>query len=64
MDLGRSEQALSAGSLDGEHPFDAGALGISLSFPPGDFSVEDLAVVDAAVEALAAQDSDLDHVEP
>jgi len=41
-------------------------LGISLAFPCGDLSLEDVAVVDAAIEALGSQDADLDldHVEP
>src|ERR1700758_23804 len=57
---------LYAGALCSEHPFDASAASISLSFPLGDFGFEDFAVVDASVEALGAQDADLDldHVEP
>ena len=37
-----------------------------MSFPCGDFAAEGLRVVDSAVEALAAEDADLDldHVEP
>jgi predicted nucleic acid-binding protein len=39
---------------------------VSLAFPVGDFGFEQFAVVDAAVEAPAAQDADFDfdHVEP
>ena len=48
-----------------EHPFDAGGSGVSLSFPRGDFADEAFRVVDSAVQALTAQDADLDldHVE-
>src|SRR5713101_6871207 len=47
-------------------PFDAGAGGVSLSFPCGDFADEAVGVVDSAVQALAAEhaDLDLDHIEP
>jgi len=40
--------------------------GISLSLPGGDFRYQAFAIVDALVEALAAQhaDFDLDHVQP
>jgi hypothetical protein len=55
-----------AGFVGCEHPFDAGTGGISLSFPSGDFASKPLGVIDSAIEALAAQDADLDldHVEP
>jgi len=55
-----------AGFVGCEHPFDAGAFGITLSFPGGDFATEPFCVVDSAIQALAAQDADLDldHVEP
>jgi hypothetical protein len=55
-----------AGFIGCEHPFDAGASGISLLFPSGDFAAEPLWVVNSAIQALAAQDSDLDldHVKP
>jgi hypothetical protein len=48
-----------------EHPCDACACGISLSFPGEDFGFEALARPDPAVEALAAKhaDVDLDHVQ-
>src|SRR4029077_11240162 len=49
-----------------EHPFDAGAGGVALLLPGGDFAGELDWVVDSAVQGLAAQDADLDldHVEP
>lgn len=49
-----------------EHRFDTSAGGVALSFPDGDIADEMLWVVDSAVQALAAQDDDLDldHVEP
>jgi hypothetical protein len=55
-----------AGFVGREHPFDAGAGGISLTLPSGDFTAEPFCVVDSAIEALAAQhaDLDLDHIEP
>ena len=55
-----------ASLLNCEHPFDAGAGGISQSFPGGDFGFEALPGSDPAVEALAAEhaDFDLDHVQP
>src|SRR5271156_4360627 len=55
-----------AGLVCCEHPFDAGAGGVSLSLPCADFADEPLGVVYSTVEALAAQhpDLDLDHVEP
>src|SRR5258707_13407716 len=55
-----------AGFVGCEHPIDASACGVSLSFPGVDFAAEPVWVVDPAVEALAAEhaDLDLDHVEP
>ena len=55
-----------AGFVGCEHPFDACASGVALLFPCGDFADEALWVVDSTVQALAAQDADLDldHVEP
>jgi hypothetical protein len=38
-----------------EHPSDAGPGSVSLSLPSSDFALEPRWVVDAAVEALAAQ---------
>jgi hypothetical protein len=54
-----------AGLIGCEHPFDGGADGVSLSFPCGDFVDEALWIVDSAVQALAAEytDLDLDHIE-
>ena len=49
-----------SGPLCGEHPGYAGSSGISLIFPFGDLGNQLLAVLDAAIEALAAQDADLD----
>ena len=49
-----------AGLVGCEHPFDARAGGISLSFPSSDFADEALRVVDSAIQALAAEDADLD----
>src|ERR1700722_1099609 len=43
-----------------EHPFDAGACSISLSFPSGDFAAQSRGLVDPASEALSPQDADLD----
>jgi hypothetical protein len=43
-----------AGFVGCEHPFDAGAGGISLSFPGGDFADEALRVVNSAIQALSA----------
>ena len=44
-----------------EHPFDAsGARFVSLSLPGCDFALEPIWVGDATIEALAAQDADLD----
>jgi hypothetical protein len=55
-----------AGFVGCEHPIDAGAGGVALTFPGSDLGFELLLRVDASVEALAAQhsDFDLDHVEP
>ena len=55
-----------AGLVGCEHPFDASAGGVALSYPCGDFLSEVIRVIDPAVETLAAQDTDLDfdHVEP
>src|SRR3954447_10006923 len=55
-----------ASALGCEHPGDAGAGGVALLFPGGNFGDEAVARADAAVEALAAQHADLDlnHVEP
>src|ERR1039457_3137437 len=55
-----------AGFLSCEHPFDASARGIALSFPGSDLGYEFLLGGDAPVEALTAQhaDLDLDHVQP
>ena len=44
-----------AGLIGCEHPFDAGAGGVSLSFPCGDFVDEALWIVDSAVQTLAAE---------
>ena len=40
--------------------FDGRAVVVSAFFPGGDFRDEEAPVLDAAVEALAAQDADLD----
>src|SRR4029077_19327426 len=49
-----------------EHPVDASSGCISLSLPSGDFGLELFRIIDATIEALAAQHADLDfhHVEP
>jgi len=43
-----------------EGPVDGGAVVVSAFFPGGDLRDAEVFVVDAAVEALAAQDADLD----
>ena len=50
----------------GEHPGDAGAFGIATTLPGGDLGLETLALGDAAVQALGAEnaDFDFDHVQP
>src|SRR3954453_13231087 len=62
---------IGAGQLDPrlvgcELPLNASAGGITLSLPGLDLSVENLALADAAVQALAVQHTDLDlcHVQP
>jgi hypothetical protein len=49
-----------------EHPFDACSCGVALSLPCADFGDEAVGVVDPAIQALAAQDPnlDFDHVQP
>src|SRR3546814_2682015 len=48
------------------HPLDASAVSVALSLPGSDLAFELRAIVDAKVQALASQDTDLDlgHVEP
>src|SRR3546814_11481559 len=48
------------------HPLDASAGSVALSLPGSDLAFELRAIVDAKVQALASQDTDLDlgHVEP
>jgi len=48
------------------HPLDLSAFGVASLLPSGDLGEDCLLVVDAAVEALAAQDADFDfhHIEP
>src|SRR5260370_1860892 len=55
-----------AGFFGCEHPFDAGAGGVSLLLPCGDFTDEARGVVDSAIQTLAAEHPDLDlgPVEP
>ena len=55
-----------AGLIGCEHPFDASGGGIALSFPGSNFGFDLCLCGDPPVQALAAQDSDLDfnHVEP
>src|SRR5260370_34087288 len=55
-----------AGFFGCEHPFDAGAGGVSLLLPCGDFADEARGVVESASQTLAAEHPDLDlsHVEP
>ena len=50
----------------GEHPVYSRSAGVALALPGCDFGDEAFAAVDSPVEALAAQDSnlDFDHVEP
>src|SRR3979490_3261937 len=57
---------LFASLLGGEHPLDPGAFGVSPLFPGSDLGEDRFLVVDAAVQALAAQDADFDfhHVQP
>ena len=57
---------LFADFLGSEHPVDVGLGGVSLVFPGGDLGDDFLLVVDASVQALTAQDADLDldHVQP
>ena len=64
--LSHHSVSFGAGFVGCEHPFDAGAGGVSLSLPCGDFADKALGVVDSAVQALAAEhaDLDLDHIEP
>jgi hypothetical protein len=64
--LGIGAAHFGAGFVGCEHPFDACASGVALPLPSFDFVDEPIWVVDSAVEALAAQDADLDldHVEP
>jgi hypothetical protein len=52
--------------VSGEHPVDASAAVVALGLPCGDFGDELFTAIDAPVEALAAQDADLDldHVQP
>src|SRR3546814_220438 len=54
------------GLFGGEHPLDASAGSVALSLPGSDLAFELRAIVDATVQALASQDTDLDlgHVEP
>ena len=55
-----------AGFFGCEHPVDASAGGVALLFPGGGLGDETGVAFDAAVEALAGEDADLDldHVEP
>ena len=64
--FGVSAAHFGASLLGREHPFDAGAGGVAFALPGGDFPLERVARVDAAVQALALEhpDLDLDHVEP
>jgi hypothetical protein len=45
--------------LSDEHPFDAATGGVALGILGSDLSLQRLAIANAAVEALAAQDVDL-----
>ena len=64
--MGISAAHFVAGLVGCEHPFDARAGSVALLLPCGDFGGEPIRVVDSTVQALAAQDADLDldHVEP
>src|SRR5437764_8942245 len=64
--MGVSAAHFGASLVGCEHPIDPSAAGIALSFPGVDFFDEQFWVVDSAVQALAAQNADLDlnHVEP
>ena len=55
-----------AGFFSCEHPFDFRLIGVALKFPGGDFGDKTGFVVNATIEALAAQNADLDlhHIEP
>ena len=55
-----------SGFIGCEHPFDASGGGIALSFPGSNFGFDLCLRGDPPLQALAAQDSDLDfnHVEP
>src|SRR4051794_11477237 len=64
LGVGSSEPG--SGTLGGEHPVDLRAIAIALLLPSGNFMFQGVTICDAAVDALGAQDADLDldHVEP
>lgn len=64
--MGVGPRELGSGPLGGEHPDDLRAIAIALLLPGGNFTVQGVTIGDAAVDALGAQDTDLDldHVEP
>ena len=66
MRLGVSTAHFGARLVGCEHPFDAGIGGIALLFPGSRLGGELLDSLDAAIEALAGQHTDLDlhHVQP
>jgi hypothetical protein len=51
-----------AGVVGGELPVDLALVGVGGVLPGGEFGVEDLEVVDAAVEALPGQCGEFDFV--
>ena len=57
---------LGAGVVDGELPADGGSLLVARGLPGGDLGGERVAVADAAVEALAGEQRELElgHVQP
>src|SRR5690348_18292572 len=65
-EVGIDARQLAAGALGGEHPLHAGAGGVALLLPGLYLGEQPFALADTPVEALGAQDADLDldHVEP
>src|SRR3954451_20715736 len=57
---------LGAGLLTGEAPLDGRVLPVAVGLPSGDFAFERRPISEAAVEALAAEDGELNlrHVKP
>src|SRR5680860_810434 len=66
LDGGVEVAELEAGVFGGEVPVDLALAGVGRLLPRGEFGVEDVEVVDPAVEALAGQGGELDlgDVEP